>query len=76
MLAATQGDTTMRMIRPAERVCRSWTADSGQWDAKGPREDDIFITSAPKCGTTWMQQNASSFLFQDVSTDDNDMRGY
>ena len=57
----------MRMIRPAERVYRSWTADSRQWDAYEPRENDIFITSAPKCGTTWMQQIVSSLVFQDAA---------
>jgi hypothetical protein len=31
------------------------TSDSARWDAYRPRDGDIVITTAPKCGTTWTQ---------------------
>lgn len=31
------------------------TQDSIRWDAYRPREGDIIVTTAPKCGTTWTQ---------------------
>jgi len=30
-------------------------ADSIRWDAYRPRDGDIIVTTAPKCGTTWTQ---------------------
>ncbi|MGH6955243.1 MAG: sulfotransferase domain-containing protein, partial [Caulobacteraceae bacterium] len=30
-------------------------ADSQRWDAYRPRDGDIVVTTAPKCGTTWTQ---------------------
>jgi len=45
--------------RPAlpERTRRYVTAaaDSIRWDAYRPRDGDIIVTTAPKCGTTWTQ---------------------
>lgn len=31
------------------------TQDSIRWDAYRPRDGDIIVTTAPKCGTTWTQ---------------------
>jgi aryl sulfotransferase len=56
----------MAMIRPALREQRTWTADSRRWNSYEPRADDILIATAPKCGTTWMQQIVSSLVFQDA----------
>jgi aryl sulfotransferase len=45
--------------RPAtpQRTRRYETAaaDSIRWDAYRPRDGDIIVTTAPKCGTTWTQ---------------------
>jgi aryl sulfotransferase len=40
-----------------ERIHRYETAaaDSVRWDAYRPRDGDIIVTTAPKCGTTWTQ---------------------
>jgi hypothetical protein len=40
-----------------ERIHRYETAasDSIRWDAYRPRDGDIIVTTAPKCGTTWTQ---------------------
>src|SRR3954464_8251535 len=57
----------MTMIRPALREYRTWTADSRRWDAYEPRLGDIIIATAPKCGTTWMQQIVSSLVFGDAN---------
>jgi hypothetical protein len=40
-----------------ERIHRYQTAaaDSIRWDAYRPRDGDIIVTTAPKCGTTWTQ---------------------
>jgi aryl sulfotransferase len=40
--------------------------DSRYWAGYVPRDDDIIIASAPKCGTTWMQQIVSSLVFGDA----------
>jgi aryl sulfotransferase len=53
------------LIRPALREYRTWTQDSRRWNAYEPRPGDIVIATAPKCGTTWMQQIVSSLVFQD-----------
>lgn len=53
-------------IRPALREYRTWTLDSRYWDGYAPRADDIIIATAPKCGTTWMQQIVSSLVFRDA----------
>lgn len=43
-------------VRP-ERVRRYETAvaDSQRWDCYRPRDGDIIVSTAPKCGTTWTQ---------------------
>ena len=38
-----------------ERRYETATQDSIRWDAYRPREGDIIVTTAPKCGTTWTQ---------------------
>ena len=55
------------MIRPAMREYRTWGIDSTGWDAYAPRPGDIIIATAPKCGTTWMQQIVSSLVFRDAT---------
>jgi aryl sulfotransferase len=54
------------LVRPALREYRTWTLDSRYWKGYAPRQDDIIIATAPKCGTTWMQQIVSSLVFQDA----------
>ena len=53
------------LIRPALHEYRTAIMDSRYWRAYAPRNDDIIIASAPKCGTTWMQQIVSSLVFRD-----------
>lgn len=53
------------LVRPALREYRTWVLDSRYWGGYAPREDDIIIATAPKCGTTWMQQIVSSLVFGD-----------
>src|SRR5689334_10185552 len=55
------------LVRPALREYRTWTVDSRYWDGYVPRGDDIIIATAPKCGTTWMQQIVSSLVFGDAN---------
>jgi hypothetical protein len=42
---------------PPARLHRYETAtqDSVRWDAYRPRDGDVIVTTAPKCGTTWTQ---------------------
>src|SRR5690348_6003647 len=54
------------LVRPALREYRTWSLDSRYWDRYVPRPDDIIIATAPKCGTTWMQQIVSSLVFRDA----------
>lgn len=54
------------LVRPAMREYRTWVVDSRYWADYVPRDDDIIIASAPKCGTTWMQQIVSSLVFRDA----------
>ena len=53
------------LIRSAAREYRTWLMDGRRWNAFAPRPGDIVIATAPKCGTTWMQQIVSSLVFQD-----------
>jgi aryl sulfotransferase len=53
------------MIRPASREYRTWAIDSRRWNDFAPRDGDIIIVTASKCGTTWMQQIVGSLIFQD-----------
>lgn len=50
--------------RSANRVVRNWVMDSRQWSSYQPREGDVVIATAPKVGTTWMQQILSLLIFQ------------
>src|SRR5579863_1604266 len=47
----------MRGCARPERVHRYETAvaDSDRWDCFKPRDGDIIVVTAPKCGTTWTQ---------------------
>lgn len=55
------------LVRPALREYRTWVIDSRYWSGYAPRADDIIIATAPKCGTTWMQQIVSSLVFGDAN---------
>ncbi|HTT99181.1 MAG TPA: sulfotransferase domain-containing protein [Rhizomicrobium sp.] len=52
------------LISAPKKEVRSWTTDSRRWANYVPREGDIVIATAPKCGTTWTQQIASLLVFQ------------
>jgi aryl sulfotransferase len=58
-----EGDLGM-LSRKATRVVRDFTCDSRRWAAYKPREGDVIIATAPKVGTTWMQQIVSLLIFQ------------
>ncbi len=55
------------LVRSALREYRTWVVDSRYWSGYAPRKDDIVIATAPKCGTTWMQQIVSSLVFGDAT---------
>jgi hypothetical protein len=57
----------MELMRPALQDYRTWTTDSRRWIHYQPRQGDIVVATAPKCGTTWMQQIVSSLVFQDAT---------
>jgi hypothetical protein len=58
-----EGDLGM-LSRKATRVVRDFTCDSRRWTAYKPREGDVIIATAPKVGTTWMQQIVCLLIFQ------------
>jgi aryl sulfotransferase len=64
MLPASWGDSIMMQMHAPTREVRSWTTDSRRWAQYTPRDGDIVIATAPKCGTTWMQQIVSLLVFQ------------
>jgi aryl sulfotransferase len=45
------------------RRYRSFLEDSARWDHLQLRGDDIVISTAPKCGTTWMQMLCALLVF-------------
>ena len=53
----------MLLRRPTRRV-RNWVSDSERWAGYRPRPGDIILSTAPKCGTTWMQRILSLLVFQ------------
>ena len=52
------------MFDTAPKQYQTWANDSTRWSAYTPRDGDIIIGTAPKCGTTWMQQIVSLLVFQ------------
>ncbi len=44
---------------------RTAVFDNGRWNGFEPRNDDIFVCTPPKCGTTWTQTIVVSLLFPD-----------
>lgn len=42
----------------------SFVSDSARWDGFSFRDDDIVISTPPKCGTTWMQMLCALLLFR------------
>jgi aryl sulfotransferase len=43
---------------------RSVVADSARWEGFAFRDDDIVISTSPKCGTTWIQMVCALLIFQ------------
>jgi aryl sulfotransferase len=43
---------------------RSLVADSARWEGFQFRDDDIIISTPPKCGTTWTQMICALLIFQ------------
>jgi aryl sulfotransferase len=54
------------LVRRALREYRTWVLDSRYWGVYAPRWNDVIISTAPKCGTTWMQQIVGCLVFQDA----------
>ena len=52
------------LSRAPIRVVRDWACDSRQWSGYKPRNGDVIIATAPKVGTTWMQQIVNLLIFQ------------
>lgn len=52
------------LSRPPTRVVRDWHCDSRRWEGYKPRPGDVVIGTAPKVGTTWMQQIVSLLIFK------------
>src|SRR6476646_4689207 len=48
---------------------RSLISDSSRWEGFGFRPGDIIISTAPKCGTTWMQMICALLVFQSTTFD-------
>ncbi|MBV9411252.1 MAG: sulfotransferase domain-containing protein [Acidimicrobiia bacterium] len=51
-------------MRAATRRYRSIVVDSRRWEGFRFRDDDIVISTPPKCGTTWMQMLCALLIFQ------------
>ena len=52
------------LSRAPTRIIRDWTCDSRRWSGYKARTGDVIIATAPKVGTTWMQQIVSLLIFQ------------
>src|SRR5260370_41941114 len=52
------------LSRAPTRVVRDWSCDSRRWSGYKPRKGDVIIATAPKVGTTWMQQIVNLLIFQ------------
>jgi hypothetical protein len=52
-------------MRPQQRIYRTAITDGTRWAAYNHRAGDIFISTPPKCGTTWMQTIVASLLWPD-----------
>jgi hypothetical protein len=48
------------------RRYRTFVEDSSRWEGFEFREDDIVISTPPKCGTTWMQMLCALLIFRTV----------
>lgn len=66
-LSGHQLDHHPTLARPVQHEYRTWTSDNRRWQGYEPRSGDIVIATAPKCGTTWMQQIIASLIFQDAT---------
>ena len=53
--------------RTEMRRYRTVVCDSARWEGFSFRDDDIVISTPPKCGTTWMQMLCALLIFQDPS---------
>jgi aryl sulfotransferase len=51
-------------MRAPVRRYRSIVSDSQRWEGFRFRDDDIVISTPPKCGTTWMQMLCALVVFQ------------
>ena len=60
----------VKVRQPAREFCRA-IEDSLRWCDFEPRPDDIFISTPPKSGTTWMQGIVSSLLWPAGNTPDD-----
>ncbi|NKB55168.1 MAG: hypothetical protein GKS00_02430 [Alphaproteobacteria bacterium] len=47
----------------------SHVIDTARWDRFAPRDDDIFICTPPKCGTTWTQAICALLIFGHADSD-------
>src|SRR5271169_3201982 len=52
------------LSRAPTNVVRDWSSDSRHWSGYKPRKGDVIIATAPKVGTTWMQQIVNLLIFQ------------
>lgn len=47
-----------------QAVFKTFVYDSARWEGFDFREDDIVISTPPKCGTTWMQMLCALLIFR------------